>query len=187
MSVAWPAPAPWSPGLFDDHHMRSGRGSEWEVVSGSDPRALALVDGTHPACGGVPHYSRQHPGSPTFTGSGNDLVLVTRDGLAVWAVVENRMNGAEGVWLFRNNVFRRVGETARASDLIRSAVEVTMREWLAKYGDAPRAPLTTEVDAKKVRRKRDPGRCYIKAGWRLVGKTKRRGLLIFQAPEWTSA
>ena len=27
-------------------------------------------------------------------------------------------------------------------------------------------PLTTEVDASKVKRKRDPGRCFIKAGWR---------------------
>jgi hypothetical protein len=35
------------------------------------------------------------------------------------------------------------------------------------------------VDAEKVRHKRDPGRCYRKAGWTHVGHTKG-GLLAFQ-------
>lgn len=176
----------WQPGLFDAAFAITAAGSEWEVVSGMDPRALALVDGAHDACEGRPHYSRQHPGSTKgFTGPGRELVLVTRDGLAVWAVTERRkVNSPE--WLFRNSVFLRAGGSARASDLIRAAVDVTRQEWPRKYnGESPRAPLTTEVDASKVRHKRDPGRCFIKAGWRFAGLTKR-GLLIFAAPEVNS-
>jgi hypothetical protein len=32
--------------------------------------------------------------------------------------------------------------------------------------------MVTFVDAGKVRRKRDPGRCYLRAGFVRVGKTK---------------
>jgi hypothetical protein len=39
--------------------------------------------------------------------------------------------------------------------------------------------MVTFVDAEKVRRKRDPGRCYRKAGFRHVGFTKG-GLWTFQ-------
>jgi hypothetical protein len=39
--------------------------------------------------------------------------------------------------------------------------------------------MVTFVDASKVRRKRDPGRCYRKAGFKHVGFTKG-GLWAFQ-------
>jgi hypothetical protein len=38
------------------------------------------------------------------------------------------------------------------------------------------------VDASKVRGKRDPGYCYLRAGFRLVGKS-RAGLLVWQMLE----
>jgi hypothetical protein len=37
-----------------------------------------------------PHYSRRTPGSKTFTGVGQEIVLVTQDFRAVWAVVRQR-------------------------------------------------------------------------------------------------
>ena len=40
----------------------------------------------------------------------------------------------------------------------------------------------TFVDASKTRRKRDPGRCYRKAGFKHVGFTKA-GLYVFQMLE----
>jgi hypothetical protein len=161
-------------------------GDPWIRVPGSDPRALAIVDGWHPAAGGMPHYSRQTPGSPTFTGNGSDLVLVTRDGLSVWSVVYQRVNGyenddgsdAEMRW--RCNVFRRLGG-GRASDLIKAAVEATRTGWLAVYGELPTVPLTTEVDPAKTRKKRDPGRCFRKAGWKEIGTTPK-GLVRLEAP-----
>ena len=39
--------------------------------------------------------------------------------------------------------------------------------------------MVTFVDADKVRSKRDPGRCYLRAGFRRVGETQG-GLLAFQ-------
>jgi hypothetical protein len=39
--------------------------------------------------------------------------------------------------------------------------------------------IVSFVDASQVKRKRDPGRCYRKAGWHHVGFTKA-GLLVFQ-------
>lgn len=39
--------------------------------------------------------------------------------------------------------------------------------------------MITFVDARKVRRKRDPGRCFRKAGFREVGATKG-GLIALQ-------
>ncbi len=39
-------------------------------------------------------------------------------------------------------------------------------------GEPPALGMVTFVDASKVRRKRDPGRCYIRAGFRRVGFTQ---------------
>jgi hypothetical protein len=40
------------------------------------------------------------------------------------------------------------------------------------------------VDTKKTRHKRDPGRCFLKAGWRYFGWSKG-GLRILEIrPEW---
>lgn len=47
------------------------------------------------------------------------------------------------------------------------------------WPDVPALGMVTFVDASKVRHKRDPGRCYLRAGFRRVGETKG-GLLAFQ-------
>jgi hypothetical protein len=39
--------------------------------------------------------------------------------------------------------------------------------------------MVTFVDTGKVRRKRDPGRCYRRAGWQVCGETKG-GLVALQ-------
>jgi hypothetical protein len=159
----------------------------WHQVSGSDPRVLALVDGWHPAAAGAPHYSRQNPGSLWFTGPGESVAFVTTDGLAVWSCVYHRVgtyshdDGRDAEMRWRCNVFRRLEGAARASDLIRAAVAATKVAWIARYGRVPPLPLTTEVDPGRVRRKRDPGRCFLRAGWTVVGTTKS-GLLVLQEP-----
>ena len=73
-----------------------------------------------------------------------------------------------------NSCFRKEGD-GLASDLIREAVAVTRWRW----PNVPPLGMVTFVDASKVRRKRDPGRCYLRAGFRAVGATKG-GLLAFQ-------
>lgn len=46
-------------------------------------------------------------------------------------------------------------------------------------GEIPALGMVTFVDASKVRRKRDPGRCFVRAGFRHCGETQG-GLLAFQ-------
>lgn len=78
-----------------------------------------------------------------------------------------------GAWM--NTLFRNEGG-GLSSTLIRAAVAATRTQW----GDPPDLGMVTFVDASQVRHKRDPGRCYRKAGFRLVGETKTRVLLAFQ-------
>jgi hypothetical protein len=54
-----------------------------------------------------------------------------------------------------------------SSELIQEAVAATR----ACYGSIPAQGMVTFVDPNKTRRKRDPGRCYMKAGFRRVGMT----------------
>jgi hypothetical protein len=58
--------------------------------------------------------------------------------------------------------------------LIREATAATRAQW-----QPPELGLITFVNAGKVRRKRDPGRCFIRAGFRNVGFTKG-GLVALQ-------
>ncbi|HYE70656.1 MAG TPA: hypothetical protein VD932_03945 [Aquabacterium sp.] len=77
-----------------------------------------------------------------------------------------------GAWV--NSFFRNEG-AGLSSELIRAAVAETVAHW-------PRPPelgMVTFVDASKVRRKRDPGRCYLRAGFKHVGFTKA-GLHVLQ-------
>lgn len=68
----------------------------WRLSSSSDPVALSVVDGTGPWEGHGPHYSRRTPGSKTFTGVGAEVVLVTEDRSAVWAVVLQKNTSETG-------------------------------------------------------------------------------------------
>lgn len=62
-----------------------------------------------------------------------------------------------------------------ASDLITAAVGATRACW----PDLPPLGMVTFVDPTKTRRKRDPGRCYRRAGWSHVGETAG-GLVALQ-------
>lgn len=126
------------------------------------------------------HYSRQHyrdGRSPSlFVGPGYKIVLMTADArsIFVWrkfkdACLDKRTGKPQsGV---NCAVFRREGGP-QASELILEAESIA-------WEDFPGERLYTYVDAKKVRRKRDPGRCFLKAGWKVCGKTKSR-LLVFE-------
>jgi hypothetical protein len=174
----------------------------WELSSSSDPRALDIVDGSDfpkdlfslAAKGHGPHYSRRTPGSRTFTGVGQEIVLVSTCGRAVWACVRQKTPMAVGTgtsrgrdgttdhkasYVWRNIIFRNLG-AGLSSDLIRTATEVTFREWQSRYGQLPEERLRTEVDVKAVR-STNPGYCYLMAGW-TRGELKR-GKLFFYAPD----
>jgi hypothetical protein len=169
------------------------RGTEWLFSSSSDPRALAVVDGLGKFRRFGPHYSRRTPGSKTFTGVGQEVVLVTANGRAVWAVVRQKTpmrrgtGGSRGrsgapdacaVYVWRNMMFRNL-YAGIASELIRSAVVRTYEEWTRRYEALPAERLRTEVAVAKVK-SGQPGRCYLLAGWELG--PLRRGKQILYAP-----
>jgi|SRR4051812_41984158 hypothetical protein len=140
----------------------------WLKVKRTDRRARALADR---------HYSRQTVGAVDFMASGRTFVLLTPEGDAVWGAIENLDPAGGRRW--RCSIFRNEGPR-RSSDLIRAATERTYDYWRRRFG-LPSVPLTTEVDPAKTRRKRDPGRCFRKAGWRVVREA--RGLVVLQAPD----
>jgi len=169
----------------------------WLVVSGSDRRALDLVDGVGRWEGHGPHYSRRTPGVPTFTGVGQEVVLVTECERAVWAVVLQRVPSPRGsgasrgrtgttaptAYVWRNMLFRNLG-AGLSSDLIRSATLATYEGWVARYGSLPAIRLRTEIGVKAVK-SANPGYCYLMAGWER-GPTKR-GKLHLYAPQEPTA
>lgn len=140
----------------------------WCVSNRADPIGVALADR---------HYNRQNVGSPQFVPPGRCLCFVTDDALAVWTtswpLAEYVKHAWAGAWV--NSIFRNEG-AGLSSELIREAVAATRWTW-----EPPALGLITFVDAAKVRRKRDPGRCYRRAGFEHVGYTKG-GLLAFQLP-----
>mgnify|MGYP001564061396 CR=1 FL=1 len=139
----------------------------WKLSDRADKRALPLADR---------HYNRQKPGTPQFVPPGRCLVLLTHDECAIWVTswpfAQYVKHAWPGAWV--NSLFRRESG-ARASDLIVDAVAATCWRWR----DIPALGMITFVDADKVRHKRDPGRCYIRAGFKHVGYTKD-GKLAFQ-------
>jgi len=104
-------------------------------------------------------------------GPGEKMLLLTPDARAFFAwrkffsdAGEQGVNGA---------VFHNEGSSAgRSSELIEAANRAAWERW-------PGDRLYTYVDPSKVRHKRDPGRCFIKAGYRCCGVTAS-GLLIFE-------
>lgn len=139
----------------------------WHVSYRADPRALPLADR---------HYNRQNVGAAQFVPPGKCTVLLTDAADAVWVTswpnAEYVKHAWAGAWV--NSLFRNESKTL-SSLLIREAVAATRATW----PNVPELGLVTFVDADEVRRKRDPGRCYRKAGFRHVGFTKA-GLFVFQ-------
>lgn len=138
----------------------------WRKSHRADPDACALADR---------HYSRQTVGSPQFVPPGRCVVLVSLCARAVWVTswpfAEYVRHAWAGAWVC--SIFRNEG-AGLSSDLIRQAVAATRSIW-----EPPPLGIVTFVDAGKTRRKRDPGRCFLRAGFSHVGATKG-GLIALQ-------
>src|SRR3954471_16732070 len=139
----------------------------WALSHRFDERALPLADR---------HYNRRKVGSPQFVPPGRCVVLLTANADALWVTswpfAEYVRHAWPGAWV--NSLFRNEsGELS--SELIREAIAATR----SVFGDPPPLGMVTFVDRDKTRRKRDPGRCYRKAGFRHVGETKG-GLVALQ-------
>jgi hypothetical protein len=141
--------------------------SPWRRSWRADPVGARLADR---------HYNRQRIGSKQFVPPMTCRVWVTDDESAVWVsgwpIAQYVRHAWAGAWI--NSLFRNEGDYL-SSDLIRWAVAHTRAEW----PDVPDLGIVSFVDASKVRAKRDPGRCYRRAGWSHAGFTKA-GLWVFQ-------
>jgi hypothetical protein len=139
----------------------------WRTSYRADPHSRVIADR---------HYNRQTVGAANFTPPGRCYVLRTVCGRALWVTswpfAEYVMHEWPGAWI--NSTFRNEG-AGLASELIREAISATLAHWPA----APNIGMVTFVDASKVRHKRDPGRCYLRAGFKRAGFTKG-GLHVFQ-------
>lgn len=146
--------------LVEDVQLELAIAPLWLRVTKWDARAASLADR---------HYSRQTVGASQVLPPGKTLLLLTADARAVWGVVLNMDPTGRVRW--RNSIFRNESR-ARSSALIRAATSTTYALWHARYGALPEVSLTTEVDIEATRarrgRRRPPGYCYLKAGWRKV-------------------
>jgi len=141
----------------------------WHLSWRADPQGKRIADA---------HYNRQNPDSDQFVPPGRCVVLIM-PGVALWVTSwpkpEYVKHAWAGAWV--NSLFRNErGREHRSSELITEAIAATRFYW----PDVPDLGLVTFVDETKVAHKRDPGRCYRKAGFVLVGRTKEENLLAWQ-------
>jgi hypothetical protein len=140
----------------------------WRLSHRADPVAREIADR---------HYNRQKIGTPQFVPPGRCLVLVSNDESAFWITswpfAQYVKHEWAGAWVC--SAFRNEGQIL-SSELIRDAVAASR----AEFGDPPSLGMVTFVDMGKVRRKRDWGRCYRKAGFRPLEKRTKGGLFVLQ-------
>ncbi len=95
--------------------------------------------------------------------------MLTEDGLALF--VWRKFISDDGQTGVNCAVFRNESPTL-SSRLILDAETVAWTDW-------PGQRLYTYVDPNKIR-STNPGACFIAAGWRRCGVTKKRGLVILE-------
>jgi hypothetical protein len=136
----------------------------WYQAKDADPRAKNLFDR---------HYSKYHyvdgRNPPQFVGPGEKMVLMTCacDALFVW----RKFISADGQQGVNCSVFRNEG-CILSSLLITEACSLAWARW-------PGERLFTYVNPRKIR-STNPGFCFLRAGWRRCGITKRRKLIILE-------
>lgn len=108
-------------------------------------------------------------------------MLLTGEAHALWVTsypfaqyVKHEWAGAWVCSCFRNE------SPHLSSELIREAVAATRVKW----PEVPELGMVTFVDPTKVRNKRDFGRCYIRAGFEVVGETKGGLIALLMRPEF---
>lgn len=129
----------------------------WRESWRADPAGRRIADN---------HYNRQKVGADQFVPPGRCVVLVI-DTAALWVTSwpfpEYVKHAWPGAWVcsaFRNQ--RR--DLFLSSDLIIEALAAT--RW---YWDPPDEGMITFIDPTKTKHKRDPGRCFRRAGFHVSG------------------
>lgn len=147
----------------------------WEASHRFDTPARLLADR---------HYSRQKPGSPQFMPPGSCRVLKSDNRKAVFGLSfpkpEFVKHAWAGAWMV--SIFRNEDAGPLASNMIRDALSIMQSPF--GYGAPPELGCVTFVDPKKVRGVHRRGElvkgfCFLMAGFRPVGETKK-GLIAWQ-------
>lgn len=139
----------------------------WREVSKCDKQAIAFAQ---------PHYSIQTPNAAELGPPGQKIVLMGSDDKALWGSHRpapwagiKRMDGFDGHSCF---IFRNEGGPL-SSTIIREAVALTVAKWGL-------AAFITYVALKKIKNQRNPGYCFLMAGFHRVAikaKTKHGPML----------
>lgn len=137
----------------------------WVATRDGDETALRLF---HRHYSYRPYADGRKP--KIFVGPGEKMVLLTPCARALF--VWRKFISGDGQQGINCAVFRNEG-AGRSSDLIRAADQMAWNRW-------PRDHHYTYVNPRKVV-SANPGYCFIMAGWRRCGVTKRRKLLILEA------
>jgi len=142
---------------------------QWVISNRADQKTREIADR---------HYNRQKIGSPQFVPPGRCVVLVTlaKDAFWVtsWPFAQYVKHSWAGAWVC--SAFRNESKTL-SSLLIIEALAATR----FIFGDPPTNGCVTFVDPSKVRKKRDPGRCFLRAGFvHAIPPQTKGGLLAFQ-------
>lgn len=135
----------------------------WRESWRADPASRRVIDN---------HYSRQTVGAAQFVPPGRCVVFVIHESdhpevatwVTSWPFPEYVKHAWPGAWIcsaFRNQR----ADLNRSSELITEALAGT--RW---YWEPPDLGMITFVDPTKIRHKRDPGRCFRKAGFHVAGK-----------------
>jgi hypothetical protein len=136
----------------------------WWLTKDGDTDCLALYE-RHYSC----HHYKDGRIRNRFAGPGEKIVLRTEhaDACFVWRKFIDG-SGQQGI----NCAFFRNESPIQSSQLIRQADAIADFVW-------PGSRHYTYVNAKAVQ-SRNPGFCFIAAGWRRCGVTKSRKLLILE-------
>ena len=139
-------------------------GGHWLRTNDRDRRALALYERHYSA-----YQYRDGRQRWQFLGPGEKLVLLTApaDALCGW----RRFIDDSGQVGVNCAVFRNEGPVL-SSTLIREACAWAWQRW-------PGQRFYTYVDPVRVRSS-NPGCCFLAAGWRRCGVTRKRGLLVLE-------
>lgn len=136
----------------------------WVPVRDANPSGLAIF---HRHYSYTPYRDGRRP--VHFVGPGEKMVLLTPDARALF--VWRKFISADGQQGVNCAVFRNEG-AGLSSGLILEAMQLAWERW-------PGARLFTYVNPRKIR-STNPGCCFLKAGWRRCGVTKRRALVILE-------
>lgn len=135
----------------------------WILAQDGEPELRAIYE-RHYSC----YHYKDGRKPKLFGGPGEKIVLTLPDRTALWVWRKFKDDsGQQGIncAVFRNE------STIRSSDLIREACAISDLVW-------PGERLYTYIRAEAVK-SRNPGWCYICAGWKRCGRTKN-GLHILE-------